>query len=215
MEMRIDQLAALAPQTIVNQLRHRRGVVRRLRADHHHQRRGPSTECRPERIVKRAARRLCQLVVTHEARRQTVHRSDVGREHGEDRPGDVVFEFLAEADDVDALAEPRRRRDDRHHFVEDPAGLKAGARHRVDFAPALGLGADQMRQGETAREHGLAVLASHREHRGPDQAIAGSVAVDGTDEALLPRPQLQQGTGQRARGHGQGFDEGDDPFGPA
>ena len=57
----------------------------------------------------------------------------------------------------------------------------------------------------------LPLTAAHAEHRGAHDALALLVGgIDGPDEPALPRPQLEQGAGERARTYGQRFDEGHD-----
>ena len=109
------------------------------------------------------------------------------------------------------VVEPRRARDDRDHLVEHPTGLKACAGHAVAFAAGLLFGAGQGAQAQGGGELSLAVLSSHRQHRGSHQTLAGLVGlVDGADKLFLPRPQLELRAGERTRRAGQRFNETND-----
>ena len=75
---------------------------------------------------------------------------------------------------------------------EDAAGLPAVIGGAVDLAPALGLRARRCGKGEGGGERRLAVAATDREHRGPDQgACRPGRSVDRLDEPSLPRAEAK------------------------
>jgi hypothetical protein len=69
-----------------------------------------------------------------------VNRSDVRGQYRERRSIDLILKLFAEADDVDALVQPGRLRDNSDHFVEDPTGLEASAGDRIALTTWLGFG---------------------------------------------------------------------------
>src|SRR2546430_11141596 len=81
-----------------------------------------------------------------------MNRSNISGQHSEDRSGYIVLNLFPETDDVEAIAQPRRRCDDRRHFVEDTAGLKTGASDCVAFTARLAFRPGKMGKGQTARK---------------------------------------------------------------